>query len=95
MILDAVRESGGVAIATPEPDIAKWMQIVSSMEGILICPETAVCYSALESLLQSGFIKKEERTLIFNTAAAQKYLQAFDLPLPRIDLTKAIDWTAI
>src|SRR3954471_8781788 len=42
MILDAVRASGGVALATPEADIPKWMQLACSREGIALCPETAV-----------------------------------------------------
>src|SRR5205085_7045888 len=42
MILDAVRQSGGVALTSREGDIPKWMQLVSSQEGIALCPETAV-----------------------------------------------------
>src|SRR5205085_6232890 len=36
MILDAVRQSGGVALATPEADIPKWMRLASSQEGIAL-----------------------------------------------------------
>ena len=95
MILDAVRESGGVAIATPEADIPKWMRLAASSEGIALCPETAVCYGALEVLLQRGTIKKNDRILVFNTGAAQKYPEAVREELPRIDITKPIDWAAI
>ena len=95
MILDAVRESGGLAVAAPEADIPKWMQIVCSLEGIAICPETAVCYSALERLRQHGLIKDRDRILIFNTAAAQKYPETICQTLPHLDVAKPIDWEAL
>ncbi|MBI4664668.1 MAG: threonine synthase [Verrucomicrobia bacterium] len=92
MILDAVRESGGVALATPEADIPKWMRLASSKEGIALCPETAVCLGALEILLQHGLVKPEEQILIFNTGAAQKYPEAIREELSRIDINKPIEW---
>ena len=95
MILDAVRESGGVAIAAPEADIPKWMRLASSKEGIALCPETAVCYGALEVLLKNGTIRKSERILVFNTGAAHKYPEAVREQLPRIDINKPIDWASI
>jgi threonine synthase len=95
MILDAVRASGGVALATPEADIPKWMQRAGSQEGIALCPETAVCLSALEILLKRGAIKPDERILVFNTGAAQKYPEAVHEKLQRIDITKPVDWNSI
>jgi len=95
MILDAVRESGGVALATPEADIPKWMRLASAKEGIALCPETAVCLGALEVLLKHRTIKPDDRILIFNTGAAQKYPEAIREQLPRLDVTKPIDWNSI
>ncbi len=95
MILDAVRQSGGVALATPEKDIPKWMQLASSKEGIALCPETAVCLGALEVLLKRGTIKPTDRILVFNTGAAQKYPEAVNEQLGRVDITKPIDWDKI
>lgn len=95
MILDAVRESGGVALATPEADILKWMRLASSKEGISLCPETAVCLGALEVLLQRRDVKTNDQILIFNTGAAQKYPEAIQEKLPRIDITKPVDWASI
>src|SRR5207253_3144043 len=66
MILDAVRQSRGVALATPEGDIPKWMQLAFGQEGIALCPETAVCFGALEHLLKRGAISRMDRILIFN-----------------------------
>ena len=95
MILDAVRASGGLALATPEADIPKWMRLVTSLEGIALCPEAAVCCGALEVLLHRGEIKKDDRILLFNTAAAQKYPEAILEKLPRLDCTRPIDWNVI
>ncbi|MEW6304717.1 MAG: threonine synthase [Verrucomicrobiota bacterium] len=92
MILDAVRASGGVAIATPEADIPKWMRLASAKEGIALCPETAVCFGALEVLLKKKLIKPTDRIVVFNTGAAQKYPEAVREKLQRIDITKPIEW---
>ena len=95
MILDAVRESRGVALATPEVDIPKWMRLASSSEGIALCPETAVCLGALEVLLREGKIRRNERIVIFNTGAAQKYPEAVEEKLPMLDINRPIDWSSI
>ena len=95
MILDAVRESGGEALATAEADIPRWMRLAASREGIALCPETAVCFGALEVLLRRGVVKPHERILVFNTGASQKYPAAVKEHLPRIDIRQPIDWAAI
>ena len=85
MMLDAIRASGGVAIAGRENRIVEWMRRATSLEGISICPETAVCFDCLEQLHASGAIQREEEVVVFNTGAAQKYLEAVPLDLPRLD----------
>lgn len=92
MILEAVRESGGTAIAIPEDSIPHWMEMGNSKEGISICPETAVCLGALDVLLQRGTVKPDEKIVVFNTGAAQKYPEAIHETLPRIDLEQPVDW---
>jgi threonine synthase len=95
MILDAVRESGGVALATPEADIPKWMRLAASKEGLAICPETAVCFGALEILLQRGLVRPSDRIVVFNTGSAQKYPEALNEHLSVIDVTKPINWASL
>lgn len=92
MILDAVRQSHGTALAVDEARIREWMQLVASSEGIAICPETAACIGALEQLTQSGWIRPEERVVVFNTGAAQKYVEALACELPRLNIKQPIDW---
>ena len=92
MILDAVKESGGMAMSAPETDIAKWMQLANAKEGIALCPETAVCLGVLNQLAEQGKIGAKDRVLVFNTGAAQKYPEAMEVDLPRVDLGQSIDW---
>jgi threonine synthase len=95
MIIDAIRESGGMAMAAPEEDISKWMHLAASSDGIAICPETAVCLGVLEQMLESGGIDLEEKVVVFNTGAAQKYPEAVHEDLPAIDLAMPIPWEEI
>jgi threonine synthase len=85
MMLDAIRASGGCAVAGRESRILEWMSRVASREGIAICPETAVCFDCLEQLVSAGQIGPEDEVVVFNTGAAQKYLEVVPLDLPRID----------
>jgi threonine synthase len=91
MMLDAIRQSGGRAIAGREGRILAWMRRVASREGIGICPETAVCFDCLERLCAEGSIKSDEEVVVFNTGAAQKYPEIVPLELPRIDKDKPVD----
>ena len=95
MILEAVRESGGVAMSAPEGDIPKWMQLANSKEGIALCPETAVCLGVLDQLAGQGTVSPRDRVLIFNTGAAQKYPESVTAEVPRIDLNEPVDWAAL
>jgi threonine synthase len=95
MILDAVRQSGGLALSAPEKEIFKWMQLASVKEGLALCPETAICLGALERLVARGIIQAEERVLLVNTGAAQKYPEIIPEPLLRIDITQPINWSAV
>ena len=95
MILDAVRASGGTAIAVPESSIEPWMRKAISLEGLSICPETAVCLSGLEMLLAKGDIKPHEKIVVFNTGAAQKNPEAVHEVIPLLDIRRPIDWAQI
>ncbi len=95
MMLDAIRASGGCAIAGREDHIVPWMQRVASGEGIAICPETAVCFDCLEQLRASGQVKESDHVVVFNTGAAQKYPEAVPLDLPRIDKDQPVDYAKL
>jgi threonine synthase len=94
MMLDAIRASGGKAVAGSESAIPHWMQRASSAEGISICPETAVCFEILERMVAAGEVKPEERVVVFNTGAAPKYLEAMPVELPFVDNDR-VNWDVL
>src|SRR6516162_254896 len=94
MMLDAIRASGGCAVAGREERIVEWMRRGMSLEGISFCPETAVCLDCLERLIAARRIGADEEVVIFNTGAAQKYPETVALDLPRIDKDGPVDYVA-
>lgn len=92
MILDAIRESGGCAVAVPEERIIDTMRRAIALEGVSICPEAAVCILGLEMLRTEGRIQPDEHVVLFNTGAATKYVEAVRLDLPTITDPNDIDY---
>jgi threonine synthase len=92
MMLDAIRASGGLAVAGREERIVEWMTRAASLEGISLCPESAVCLDCLERLAADGRIRSDEQVVVFNTGAAQKYPEVVPLDLPRLDRTRPVDY---
>ena len=95
MILDAIRESGGLAVAVPELQIIPAMRRAIALEGVSLCPETAACLVALERLIAEGAIRRDEKIVLFNTGAATKYLETVPLDLPVIPDPNAVDYEAL
>ena len=93
MILDAIRESGGSAVAVEEELITPWMSRATSTEGISICPETGACFAAMEKCLDDGTISPDDKIVVFNTGASQKYSEAIARELPLLDINQPIDWS--
>jgi threonine synthase len=95
MILDAVRASGGRAEAAPEESLVGWMRRASALEGIGLCPESAACLAVLDRLVQAGEIDREAEIVVWNTGAAQKYIELLDVELPRLAANAEIDWSEL
>ena len=92
MILDAVRESQGLAVRAAEKEIKPWMERASHLEGVSLCPESAICLAAAAQLLSDGKISKTDRVVLFNTGAAQKYVELLPESLLRIDPSDSEWW---
>jgi threonine synthase len=92
MILDAVRESRGTAIAVPESGIVQALRRATALEGISFCPEAAACILAAEQLRHGGWLTGDERVVLFNTGAGTKYVEAVPLNLPRITDPQRVDF---
>jgi threonine synthase len=91
LILRAVRDSGGFAIAVSDEAIMQALDEAAREEGLLLCPEGAATYAAYRQSLADGRVKKSEQALLFNCATGLKY------PLPPIrrtlDRHKPIDFS--
>src|SRR5665213_3498003 len=83
LILDAVRASGGTALAVNDDELIDAGIELASLEGMFIAPEGAACIPALRKLLATGFLKPSERIVIYNTGAGLKYLEAYAQRFPR------------
>ena len=95
MILDAIRESGGTAVAVDEQLITSWMLRATTTEGISICPETGACFAAVEQCLDDATISADDKVVVFNTGASQKYSEAIARELPLLDINHPMDWSTI
>lgn len=77
LILRAVRDSGGRAIAVSDAAMIQAVREIGSNEGLFVAPEGAACLPALRKLIELGEVKRDERVVLFNTGAGVKYLDAF------------------
>jgi len=83
LVLNAVRESGGTAIAVSDAEMIQAGIDLATDEGIFAAPEGGACVAALRKLLANGFLKPEERIVIYNTGSGLKYLEAYSPQFPR------------
>jgi threonine synthase len=83
LVLDAVRRSAGTAIAVSDDEMISAAIELASDEGIFAAPEGGACVAALKKLLATGFLKPEERIVIYNTGSGLKYLEAYSARFPR------------
>ena len=77
LIIDALRSSGGAAIAVTDKELIDATKEIGAAEGIFCAPEGAACLPALRKLLAAGAVATSERIVLFNTGAGVKYLEAF------------------
>jgi threonine synthase len=78
LILRAVRESGGFAIAVADADILAARDRAAREDGLLLCPEGAATLAACASAREQGLVWPEDRVVLFNCASGLKY------PLPAL-----------
>jgi threonine synthase len=77
LIIDALRESGGTAIAVTDEELIAATGEIGAAEGVFCAPEGAACLPALRKMIDTGQVKPEERVVLFNTGAGVKYLESF------------------
>lgn len=73
LCLRALAETDGTAVAVPDPEIHAAAGALASRAGLDICPEGGAAWAAHRRLVDSGWIRPEERTVVFNTGTGLKY----------------------
>ncbi|MFG2051362.1 threonine synthase [Micromonospora sp. NPDC048935] len=79
LILAALRESSGTAVAVDDADILADLRDFAAREGLLLCPEGAACLTAARQLRAGGWIRAGERVVVLNTGAGLKYPDTVDV----------------
>jgi len=77
IMLDALRRSGGGALAVTDEQMISCTREVGAAEGVFVAPEGAACYAALKALLAAGRVKPDETVVLFNTSTGLKYLECY------------------
>jgi threonine synthase len=73
LILQALYDSEGTAIAVSDAEMAEAQQVLAATEGIFACPEGAATLAALRLLCQQQWVLPHERVVLFNTGSGLKY----------------------
>lgn len=73
MILNALRESGGTAVAVTDEEMLEYAGIMGKYTSIFPAPEGAACLAAQVRLLKDGWIRPDESVVLFNTGSGLKY----------------------
>jgi threonine synthase len=76
LVLRALRETGGTAVAVSDDQIADMMKSVGGSEGMLVCPEGAAALVAAANLRREGWIEEDETVVVFNTGSGLKYAES-------------------
>jgi threonine synthase len=74
LILRAIRESGGTAVAVSDDDMVRDMKVIGAAEGVSAAPEGGATLAALRRLQAAGLVKADDTVVLFNTGGALKYL---------------------
>jgi threonine synthase len=78
LVLRAVRESGGTALAVSDAEMVHAMRELGSREGISAAPEGGAALHAVKVLLKDGRMKPADTVVVFNTGGALKYLDVLN-----------------
>lgn len=85
LILQAIKESNGIAIAVTDEGILQSQLEIASNQGLFACPEGGVTWAAAKKLVDNGFLNKDEKILLFNTGSGMNYTNVIELDLPVLD----------
>ena len=87
LMLRALRDSGGTAVAVPDGAMIDGMREIGSTEGISAAPEGGAALAAVRRLVADRLIRRDDVVVLFNTGGALKYLDVLTPPGPQAALT--------
>lgn len=95
LILRAVRESGGTALAVSDREIMDAVGLMARKEGVFACPEGAATLVALSRMVEDGEVDRDERVVLFNTGSGLKYTDLFEVDAPVVDPDEKLDYRSL
>jgi threonine synthase len=90
LVLDAVRATGGTAIAVTDDELLAAQTALARDEGIWVCPEGAACFAAVGRLRESGWVSADEDVVVLNTGTGLIYPDTVPADVPTIAATGRI-----
>lgn len=78
LILDAIRETGGTAVAVDDAESLTEQATCARLDGLFCCPEAAAALAGVRRLRDSGWLRGDERVVVLNTGAGLKYPTTVD-----------------
>ncbi|GLY87261.1 threonine synthase [Actinoallomurus iriomotensis] len=82
LVLRAVRETGGTAVAVTDEELLAAQAELAELEGAFICPEGAACFAALGRLRDAGHLDADDEVVVLNTGAGVKYPETVRVEVP-------------
>jgi threonine synthase len=95
LMLRALRGSGGTGVTVSDAEIDLGTKLIAQTEGLFVCPEGGATVAGLGKLVESGWVRPEERVVLFNTGTGLKYPECFPVDLPLLDPNETIHYNAL
>jgi threonine synthase len=90
LVLDAVRSTGGTAVAVTDEELLAAQGALARDEGTWVCPEGAACFAAVAQLRESGWLTGAEDVVVLNTGTGLIYPDTVPVDVPVLAKTGAI-----
>ncbi|WP_163505427.1 threonine synthase [Fodinicola acaciae] len=84
LILRAIRETGGTAIAVTDDELLAAQSALARAEGAFVCPEGAACFAAAERLRASDWLSEQDKVVVLNTGSGLKYPGTVSVDVPTL-----------
>ncbi len=84
LVLDAIYQTGGTAVAVRDADLVEDLQRVGHLEGLFLCPEGAATVTAARTLRQQGWIGRHDEVVLLNTGAGVLYPETVRYDAPAV-----------